>query len=75
MVLHLAERLDIPLRDRNVLLVSAGFAPMFPERQLEDPQLRSARRAIELVLIGPRSPIQPSPWIATGSWWRPTAAA
>src|ERR1700752_4314398 len=41
MVPHLAERLEIPLRDRDVLLVSAGFAPIFPERQLEDPQLRS----------------------------------
>ncbi len=70
MVLHLAERLDIPLRDRNVLLVSAGFAPMFPERQLEDPQLRSARRAIELVLTGH----EPYPALAVNRHWQLVAA-
>ena len=70
MVLHLAERLDIPLRDRNVLLVSAGFAPMFPERQLEDPQLRSARRAIELVLTGH----EPYPALAVDRHWQLVAA-
>ena len=50
MVLKLAERLDVPLRERNVLLVAAGFAPAFPQRQLDDPVLRSAREAINLVL-------------------------
>src|SRR5690606_9501985 len=52
MVLHLAERLDVPLRERNVLLVAAGYAPVFPERTLDDPALRAARRAVELVLRG-----------------------
>ena len=37
MVLRLAERLDVPLRDRNVLLSAAGFAPVFSERKLDDP--------------------------------------
>jgi transcriptional regulator with XRE-family HTH domain len=37
MVLHLAERLDVPLRDRNLMLVAAGFAPVFAERALDDP--------------------------------------
>jgi transcriptional regulator with XRE-family HTH domain len=50
MVLKLAERLDVPLRERNVLLVAAGFAPAFPQRPLEDPALKSAREAINLVL-------------------------
>ncbi|MGF6307683.1 transcriptional regulator with XRE-family HTH domain [Bradyrhizobium sp. i1.8.4] len=50
MVLKLAERLDVPLRERNVLLVAAGFAPAFPQRSLEDPALKSAREAINLVL-------------------------
>lgn len=52
MVLHLAERLDIPLRERNVLLVAAGFAPVFAERPLDDPALAAAREAIGLVLAG-----------------------
>src|ERR1041385_8569845 len=52
MVLHLAERLDLPLRERNILLVSAGFAPVFPQRALGDPALQPARKAIDLVLKG-----------------------
>ena len=43
MVLKLAERLEVPLRERNVLLVAAGFAPAFPQRSLDDPALKSAR--------------------------------
>src|SRR6201997_3853019 len=50
MVLRLAERLEVPLRERNVLLIAAGFAPAFPQRALDDPALNSARRAIDLVL-------------------------
>src|SRR5277367_5185136 len=41
MVLKLAERLDVPLRARNVLLVAAGFAPAFPQRSLDDPALKA----------------------------------
>jgi transcriptional regulator with XRE-family HTH domain len=50
MLLHLAEQLEIPLRERNVLLVSAGFAPIFPERSLADPELAAARRAVDVIL-------------------------
>lgn len=50
MVLHLAEQLDVPVRDRNVLLVAAGYAPIFPERPLRDPALAAARAAIDMVL-------------------------
>lgn len=52
MVLRLAERLDIPLRERNTLLVAAGYAPMYRERPMDDPALASARAAVELVLKG-----------------------
>src|SRR5271169_3852531 len=48
MVLHLAECLEVPLRDQNTLLLSAGFAPAFQERSLAE--LTSARLAIEQVL-------------------------
>jgi transcriptional regulator with XRE-family HTH domain len=56
MLLHLAEQLEVPMRERNVLLVAAGYAPIFPERSLQDPALGAARAAIELVLDrdGPR---------------------
>jgi len=70
MVLHLAERLDVPLRDRNLLLVSAGFAPVFPERDLKDPQLDAARRAIDLVLKGH----EPYPALAVDRHWHLAAA-
>ena len=50
MVLRLAEHLAVPMRERNVLLVSAGFAPLFPERSLDDPHLKPAQDAIQLVL-------------------------
>jgi transcriptional regulator with XRE-family HTH domain len=48
MVLRLAEHLEIPLRDRNALLLAAGFAPAFRERSLAE--LASARQAIERIL-------------------------
>ena len=44
MLLHLAEQLEVPLRERNVLLVAAGFAPVFPERQFDDPALTARLR-------------------------------
>src|SRR6202047_3139707 len=50
MVLKLAERLDVPLRERNVLLVAAGVAAAVAQRSLRDPALKSARAAIDLVL-------------------------
>jgi len=52
MVLRLAETLAVPLRERNVLLVAAGFAPMYESRLLSDPAMESARRAVGLILGG-----------------------
>ena len=50
MILRLAEQLEIPIRERNVLLLAAGFAPVFPERPLSDPALAPATDAIALTL-------------------------
>lgn len=50
MVLRLAERLEVPLRERNALLLAAGYAPVFPERTYDDPGLAAARAAVETVL-------------------------
>lgn len=50
MALHLGERLGLPLRARNALLIAAGFSPVYRERTLDDPALRGARRAIDLIL-------------------------
>jgi len=52
MILHLAERLSIPLRDRNAILAAAGFAPIYRERSLDAPELASARAAVEQILHG-----------------------
>ena len=43
MVLRLAHRLDVPLRERNALLVAAGYAPMYRERPLDAPEMADAR--------------------------------
>jgi transcriptional regulator with XRE-family HTH domain len=50
MVLHLAEHLQVPLRERNRLLVAAGYAPVFRERPLDGPDLRAARQALRQIL-------------------------
>src|SRR6202051_3301332 len=70
MVLKLAERLEVPLRERNVLLVAAGFAPAFPQRSLDDPALKSARQAIDLVLRAH----EPNPALAYDRHWNLVAA-
>ena len=65
MLLRLAERLQIPLRDRNVLLNAAGYASVFPERQLRDPALEVIRAAVDVVLAGHR----PYPAMAVDRHW------
>jgi transcriptional regulator with XRE-family HTH domain len=52
MVLRLAEHLDVPLRDRNQLLMAAGFAPAFRETPLSSPELSMVRAAVRQVLTG-----------------------
>lgn len=70
MVLRLCERLAIPLRERNALLVAAGYAPMYRERALDDPALTAARQAVELVLKGH----EPCPAIALDRCWNVVAS-
>ncbi len=52
MVLRLAEHLAIPLRERNALLVAAGYAPLYTARPLDDAALKAARTAVEAILEG-----------------------
>jgi transcriptional regulator with XRE-family HTH domain len=70
MLLHLSEELDIPLRERNSLLVSAGFAPMFKERRLDDAALAAARGAIDVVLAAQK----PFPAFALDRHWNIAAS-
>lgn len=70
MVLRLAERLSVPLRERNLMLLSAGYAPSYPERSLDDPALKPAREVVELILKGH----EPYPAIAIDRHWRLAAS-
>lgn len=65
MLMRLAERLAVPLRERNALLLAAGYAPLYRERPLADPQLQAGRRAVELILRGHA----PYPALAVNSHW------
>lgn len=52
MVLRLAERLDVPVRERNALLLAAGYAPRYPETPLDDPALDAVRDGLERLIRG-----------------------
>ncbi|MBA2964107.1 MULTISPECIES: helix-turn-helix domain-containing protein [Ramlibacter] len=65
MVLRLAERLQVPLRERNAMLVAAGYAPMYRERPLGDPAMAPARAAVERILAAH----EPWPALAVDRHW------
>jgi len=52
MVLHLADRLEVPLRERNQLLLAAGHAPVFEQHELDEPEMAPVRDALQLILDG-----------------------
>jgi len=70
LVVHLAEELDVPLRDRNQLLLAAGYAPRFAEYDLDAPELGPIREAIDLVLRGH----EPYPALVVDRHWGLVAA-
>src|ERR1700752_5269294 len=70
MLMRLAERLEIPLRERNVMLVAGGFAPAFPQRTLDDPAMKLAREALEAVLKAH----EPNPALAIDRHWNLVSA-
>jgi transcriptional regulator with XRE-family HTH domain len=70
MVLHLAEHLEVPLRERNQLLLAAGFAPQYGARSLEDPELAHVRDALGRVLSGH----EPYPAMAVDRGWNLVAS-
>lgn len=74
MVVHLCHALDVPLRERNVLLTAAGFAPAYAHRPLDGPELEAVSRAVDLMLDG----LSPCPALAVDRDWnlvRANAAA
>lgn len=65
MVLRLAEHLGVPPRERNALLLAAGFAPAYPEHRWDDPALDEARRVVERLLAAH----EPFPALAVDRHW------
>ncbi|WP_018222045.1 helix-turn-helix domain-containing protein [Salinispora pacifica] len=70
MVLQLADRLDLALRERNRLLLAAGFAPVYPENALDAPPMTVIRAAIRQVLDGH----EPYPAVVVDRGWNLVAA-
>jgi transcriptional regulator with XRE-family HTH domain len=52
MILRLAEELDLPLRERNHLLLAAGYAPVYSEATLDSPEMTAVREAVRQLLTG-----------------------
>jgi transcriptional regulator with XRE-family HTH domain len=65
MVLHLAEQLDVPLRERNHLLLAGGYAPVYSEAALDAPLMAAVRAAVRLVLTGH----EPYPAVVVDRHW------
>jgi hypothetical protein len=65
MVLHLAEQLDVPLRERNALLLAAGHAPVFGQRGIDEPEMGPVRDALDAVLRGH----EPYPAVVVDRHW------
>jgi transcriptional regulator with XRE-family HTH domain len=70
MVLHLARTLDVPLRERNSLLLAAGYAPVFRESSLDAPELRAVRGALDAILARQ----EPFPAVVMNRGWDIVAA-
>lgn len=70
LVLNLAEHLDVPLRDRNALLLAAGYAPVYGQRGLDEPEMGPVRAAIDQVLAGH----EPYPALVVDRHWGMVAA-
>jgi len=65
MILRLAEALQIPLRERNALLLSAGYAPLYRHTDLDAPELEAARRAVEFFA----AQLEPNPVLVLDRHW------
>ena len=65
MILRLSEQLDVPLRERNGLLLAGGYAPVYPQHALDAPELARVREALRLVLARH----QPYPALVIDRWW------
>ena len=65
LLLHLAEHLDVPLRERNAWLLAAGYAPLYQESQLDAARMEPVRRALDKIL----SSHEPFPAVVVDRRW------
>jgi len=65
LLLIVSETLDIPLRERNVLLLASGYAPVYNERDWEDPEMAAVMKAIDRVLLQQ----EPHPALVLDRYW------
>jgi len=65
MILRLTEQLQVPLRERNAMLLAGGYAPAYPQHGLQAPELDSVRAALRQVLAGH----EPYPAVVIDRWW------
>ena len=65
MVVRLAEALQVPLRERNALLLAAGYAPLYRHTCLEAPEAEAARQVVELLMVQ----LEPYPVLVLDRYW------
>src|SRR5258707_471731 len=65
MIVRLTEQLGVPLRERNTLLLAGGYAPAYPQHELDAPELASVRAALRQVLTAHA----PYPAVVIDRWW------
>jgi len=65
MIMRLSDQLDVPLRERNELLLAGGYAPAYPQHSIDEPELASVRAALSQVLRGH----EPYPAVVIDRWW------
>ena len=70
MLLRVLERLKVPFREQNRILLAAGHAPAYPERSLDNPDLAPVREALDVILSGH----EPYPAVAVDRVWNLVAA-
>jgi transcriptional regulator with XRE-family HTH domain len=65
MILRLTEQLDVPLRERNTMLLAGGYAPAYKQHEFDGPALEQVRAALRQVLVGH----EPYPAVVVDRWW------
>jgi transcriptional regulator with XRE-family HTH domain len=65
MIMRLSDQLDVPLRERNQLLLAGGYAPAYPQHGMDEPELEPVRAALAQVLRGH----EPYPAVVIDRWW------